>query len=370
MSEKVLLVLPHAPFSNFNCRIHSLEDHPDMPVVKRTLALREFFRRIVLVSGSSHSFGMPVMFDNIEYHTIKGRTALHGFFKAYDIKLLAIFLSSVLHYGRSLKVLNFSMASSSVVLCILSKTARIKFVTFFTSVPEAASKYKRKVLFDYKVLLMLSSKILTNNPFAKSRLLQIHFRRDIEIVPNFVEPKFKPFNLPRNLNWVLYAGRLDPEKRVSHLLQSFSLLKKSVSEARLYVIGDGPELEYLRILSEKLGVAESVRFLGWVAHGDLPLWMNQCGIFTLPSIHEGSPNVLLEAMACGTPVVCMDSPSIRWVVNGAGLLVQHSSIVKLMEAIEIVLLKNDLWNELSENGIARASDFKKEQFVMEIVKAL
>jgi glycosyltransferase involved in cell wall biosynthesis len=364
------MVLPHAPFLNLDNRIYDFQEHPDVPVVKRILALKNFFKQIIFVSGSLHDFGMPVMFSNIEYHTLKGQGMLHGFLKAYDIKLIAVFLSSVFRYGRSLKVLNFSMASSSVILCFLSRIMRIRFVTYFTGVPEAASRYQKKILLDYKLLLLFSSKIITNNPFVKNRLLQIHPSPDVEIVPNFVESNFKPFNLLRNKKWILYVGRLNSEKRVSHLLQAFSLLKRCINDVFLYMIGDGPELQSLSLLSRKLGIAESVQFLGWVRHADLPFWMNRCGLLVLTSIHEGFPNVLLEAMACGMPVICMNAPYAKWIVNHAAILVEPNSVKKLAEAIERVLLNDALWKKLSEKGIQRASIFTMERFVERIIGVL
>jgi glycosyltransferase involved in cell wall biosynthesis len=370
LKSKVLLVIPHAPFSNIDNRIKSFQQHPDVSVVKRTMVLANLFDKIIFVSGSSTKLQKPILFNNIEYHTIEGSLLLSGFLKSYDLKLLVLFFTLALRHSQKLRVLNFSMASSSVILCFFSKMMRIKFVTYFTGVPEAASRYKKKILLDYKLLLLFSSKIVANNPFVKNRLLQIYPSRDVEIIPNFVESNFKPFDLPRNKKWILYVGRLDSEKRVSHLLQAFSLLKKCIGNVFLYVIGDGPELQNLSLLSKKLGIAESVRFLGWISHENLPFWMNRCGLLVLPSIHEGFPNVLLEAMACGTPVICMDAPYAQWIVNHAALLVKPNSVKKLAEAIECVLLNDDLWRKLSEKGIERASIFKMEQFVERIIGVL
>jgi len=365
------MVIPHAPFSHVDNRIASFEQHPDVPVVKRTMALTGFFDKILFISSSSTKFPKPVLLGNIEYHTINGSSASSGFLKSYDLRLLTLFGSKVLRYGYWLRVLNFSMSSCSVVLCFLSKLFRIKFVTYFTGVPEAASHYKKKILLDYKLLLLFSSRVITNNLSVKNRLLEIHPRPDIEIVPNFVESKFKPISsLFRNKEWILYVGRLDPEKRVSHLLQAFSLLKKRVNDVRLHVIGDGPNLQSLRRLSERLGIAQSVRFLGWVTPRDTPYWMNRCRVLVLPSVHEGFPNVLLEAMACGTPVVCMDVPYARWAVGNDALLVEPNSAEKLAEALEYILQDHDLWKKLSLRGIKRASNFSKQQFVERINRIL
>jgi len=368
--DRVLMVIPHAPYGYLDNRIHSFQQHPDVPVVKRTLALTGFFSKILFVSGSSHKFQKPVLFDNIEYHTIAGSSTLGGFLKSYDPKLLVLFISMVLRYRNKLRVLNFSMASSSVILCFLSKVMKIKFTTFFTSVPESASRYRTKIVFDYKILLLFSSKAITNNPSVKNRLLKIHPRRDIKIIPNFIEPKFKLLNLPRNIKSILYAGRLDSEKRVSHLLKAFSMLKNSTSNITLYLVGKGPEMQNLSLLSEKLGIAKSVQFLGWVPNDELPFLMNRCGLFVLPSLHEGFPNVLLEAMACGTPVICMDASYARWIVDDVALLVEPNSVEKLAEAVERVLLNSDLWKKLSEKGIERALNFQMDQFIGPIMRVL
>jgi glycosyltransferase involved in cell wall biosynthesis len=105
---------------------------------------------------------------------------------------------------------------------------------------------------------------------------------------------------------VLGCGRLAPQKDFVTLLNAFALLRRS-GPMRLIVLGEGPERERLEGLARELGIADDVAFPGFM---DNPFpWMRRAALFVLSSVHEGLGNVLIEAMACGTPVASMDCPS-------------------------------------------------------------
>jgi glycosyltransferase involved in cell wall biosynthesis len=364
------MVLPHAPFLNFDNRIRDFQEHPDVPVVKRTLALKNFFKRIIFVSGSLHSFGMPIMFDNIEYHTLKGQGMLYGFLKAYDVKLLAVFLSSVFRYGHRLKILNFSMASSSVVLCFLSKILGITFTTYFTGVPEQAEICRGKIVLDYKMLIMFSRNVIVNNPVISKRLHTIHKRPYFDLIPNFVEEKFRHKKNSREPFSVLYAGRLEPEKRVDVLLHALAIVVKKIPETKLYITGTGSCYSLLKDLASELALDNAVHFLGWLPRDDIPRWMNRCTVFVQPSLYEGFPNALLEAMASGMAVVAMDVPYARWVVGNAGLLADPKSVDSLATCIYRLLADDKYRMMWVEKARLRASCFTKDTVVKMLVEAI
>jgi len=367
------MVIPHAPYSDLDNRIKSFQHHPDVPVVKRTMALARFFEKIIFVSGSSIGFQEPIMFENIQYHTIGGgASTLGGFLKSYDLKLLVLFVSLVLRYGHRLRVLNFSMASSSVILCLLSKVMRITFVTYFTGVPEQAHTYKKKIILDYKLLLFFSQKVFANNPVIIERLNLIHERDDIQLIPNFVEDEFDSHahGRPRIPFSVLYAGRLDPEKRVDHLLRAFVSVVNKVPEAKLYITGRGSCESELKLLTKKLGLERSVHFLGWLPREEVPRWMGQCMIFVQPSLYEGFPNALLEAMASGTAVIAMGVPYARWIVGNSGLLADVDSVDHMAACIYRLLVDGQYRTLWAEKARLQASLFQKDTVVKKLVEVI
>lgn len=107
-----------------------------------------------------------------------------------------------------------------------------------------------------------------------------------------------------DLNTVLFVGRLSPEKRVDHLLKAWALVEPQLANWRLLIVGDGP----LRTtLEQNASQLRRVEFLGW--HQQPQQIMATSQIFVLPSIYEGFPVAMLEAMYCGLPTIATNCSS-------------------------------------------------------------
>ena len=104
---------------------------------------------------------------------------------------------------------------------------------------------------------------------------------------------------------IISAGRLHRQKDFPSLLAAFAQLLAQ-QPARLIVLGEGPERSYLLRLAHELGISEHIDFPGFV--GNPYAYMARARLFVLSSRHEGLPTVLIEAMACGCPVVSTDCP--------------------------------------------------------------
>lgn len=166
---------------------------------------------------------------------------------------------------------------------------------------------------------------------------------------------------------LLYVGNLKASKGCIDLLEAFPALLAAKPQARLLYIGDGPCRAELLQRATTLGCAERVELKGAIKHDALGDWFRAADLLCLPSHNEGVPNVVLEAMACGTPVVATRVGGIPEVVPAqAGILVP----VKDRAALSAALL------ESSERGwdgaaiAAHAATFRWEDNVNRLATVL
>lgn len=170
----------------------------------------------------------------------------------------------------------------------------------------------------------------------------------IAVLPNFIDldavdrRAAEPGpDLPRDRFHVVTVGRLQPQKGHAHLLDAFARLaaKQWPRPPHLHLLGQGPLRDELERQVRDLALTNQVTFAGFVAN---PLaYMKRCDLFCLPSLYEGMPVALLEAMACGLPVVATDCPSgpREVLADGSfGRLVPVADPGALAEAIEAVFL--------------------------------
>lgn len=105
---------------------------------------------------------------------------------------------------------------------------------------------------------------------------------------------------------VISAGRLSKQKGQWHLIRAFHEVVKTVPDAKLVILGQGDEKEYLQYLVEAYGMNESVKFLGYKKNPYT--YLAKADLFAFSSVYEGLGNILVECMACGLPIVSVDCP--------------------------------------------------------------
>ncbi len=189
----------------------------------------------------------------------------------------------------------------------------------------------------------------------------------IEVVYAGVESRFRPMEgevaLQRvkrryglDFPFILSLGTLEPRKNFTGLIEAYALLK---DKGLKLVIAGGKGWLYEEIFArvEELGLKDKVIFPGFVADEDLPALYNLARLFVFPSLYEGFGLPPLEAMACGTPVVTSDRPSLPEVVGEAGLMVEATDSQALAKAIERALTDEDLRQEMKEKGLKQAARF-------------
>jgi glycosyltransferase involved in cell wall biosynthesis len=137
----------------------------------------------------------------------------------------------------------------------------------------------------------------------------------------------------------IYVGRLSPEKRVEDLLTAVAILSRTQNrKVRLLVVGDGPLRSPLETMATELGIAAHVHWLGAQPPSAVARLISAANVLCLGSLREGVPNVLMEAMACGVPVVATRVGGIPEVVpDFAGILVPPSNAEKFATGIATAL---------------------------------
>jgi glycosyltransferase involved in cell wall biosynthesis len=159
---------------------------------------------------------------------------------------------------------------------------------------------------------------------------------------------------------LLFSGRLDgphEQKGMDVLLKSLPLILRH-HKVVLSIIGTGPRLPQYQALAGALGVAEQVRFLGFVEHDDMASHYQQADLFVLPSRRESFGLVLAEAMACGLPVVATTAGAIPEVVEDGvtGVLVPPNAADALANAVVSLLSDRPRSNAMGAAGAQRARE--------------
>ena len=175
--------------------------------------------------------------------------------------------------------------------------------------------------------------------------------------------------IPADTRVVLAVGRLSKEKGHVDLLDAISLLRaaRDCAGIRFVLVGDGPERAVLQQRSHELGLADCVLFTGH--QEDIRTYYGLADAFVLPSHSEGSPNVLLEAMAAGLPIVSTDAGGAAELVSdgNTALVVERHAPQALSRAISALLDDRDLAGRLGAAARSAARDYTPEAYTRSVV---
>jgi glycosyltransferase involved in cell wall biosynthesis len=144
------------------------------------------------------------------------------------------------------------------------------------------------------------------------------------------------WEIPPPAKLLIWVGRMDPVKGLDHLLEALALLPADPS-THLLLVGDGPERSPTKARADRLGLSHRVHFTGF--REDIPALLAAADLFVFPSLTEGMPNALLEAMAAGLPVVACDVPGCRDLIDNQlnGCLVPPGSPPAMAAALAHLL---------------------------------
>lgn len=215
----------------------------------------------------------------------------------------------------------------------------------------------------------------TRNDMIKILGLQ---KEKIVVINSGVDKRFKPIKDAKEYirkkygiskPFILNVNTLDLRKNINTLLKAFYELKKKGLIYKLIIIGKSGDA-YKQIISyiQRFNLSNDVTLMGLIDENDIPYFYSAADLFVFPSLYEGFGFPVLEAMACGCPVITSNSSSLPEIVGKAGLMVDPINTKKLAEGMIEMLINKNLRKSMIKRGLKRAKTFSWENTAKETLK--
>jgi glycosyltransferase involved in cell wall biosynthesis len=216
--------------------------------------------------------------------------------------------------------------------------------------------------------------ILTLSSHARDELR--HFfpglRAPIHVVPAAPNPSFRPLDaaaiapaLARTgvrAPFLVAVGSVQPRKNLVRLVEAFQMLHRTNSDVQLVIVGpSGFRAEWVQETIVTRGLSDAVRLPGYVSEVDLAALYNAAIALVYPSVYEGFGLPVVEAMACGRPVIAANTSSLPEVAGDAAMLVDPFDVAALHAAMLRLVTDDRAARELGARGLARAAQFSWER---------
>jgi glycosyltransferase involved in cell wall biosynthesis len=206
---------------------------------------------------------------------------------------------------------------------------------------------------------------------TKSDLAALGFR-DVSIIHGAADVASTKGRGKAKAKTILYLGRLTRSKRVDHALRAFSIIRESEADARLWIAGSGPEEERLKSLADDLGISGSAEFFGRVSEGRKAELLSEAHLMLLPAVREGWGLVVLEANACGTPVIGYDVHGLRDSIEDGvnGYLVREGDFKAMADRAVGLLRDKEVLERISSASSEYSNRFSWEKSSREFLSFL
>jgi len=197
----------------------------------------------------------------------------------------------------------------------------------------------------------------------KSKIIVVHLAaEDIFTEPlnvSFIEKVKTKYTLP--LKFILHVGLIYPEKNVERLIQAFAKVAEKFPHKLVLVGGFRWKYEGVFKLIEKLNLKDKIIMIRWVSHSELRVFYRLADLFVFPSLYESFGMPVLEAMACGCPVVTSSTGATPEIVGDAALIVDPRSVDEIYKATMRVLKDKALRAKVISKGYTQAKKFSWEK---------
>ena len=328
---------------------------------------------IITHTDDSSLAGHPAFASNVKIVEIIHNLGQHKVYRViYYILTQLRILYATLSYLRDKKTWIFFIDNGLILPMISAKLLRKKTLIILGGNKDLEIKI-RKDYFDYiahcfaKLNLHLCDRIVVYSPgLISSWNLEKHRDKIIATHRHFLD--FGKFKVVTDFNdrslLIGYIGRLSREKGILNLVQALPFLLRDHGDIHMMICGSGDMEEEIKEYLQKNNLLNSVSICGWIRHDDLPNHLNKLKLLVMPSYTEGLPNVMLEAMACGTPVLATPVGAIPDVIidGKTGFIMENNSPECIAENVIRALNSPDL-ERIAEDG----RRFVEENFTFETV---
>ncbi|MFB3896263.1 MAG: glycosyltransferase family 4 protein [bacterium] len=218
----------------------------------------------------------------------------------------------------------------------------------------------------------LATAIIVDSAAIKQDLMRIYKVPERKITVIHLAPSSQYHPMPRDAAqkyladsyhidypFILFVGTLEPRKNIAGLIQAYHQLPGEVqNQYKLVLVGKkGWQYQSLFNLVTKLNLENHVVFTDYIPESDLVYFYNAAAVFVYPSLYEGFGLPVIDALACGTPVVTSDTSSMPELVSYAGILTAPEDSKRIASAMSRILTDRDLANHLAEKAIIRSKLF-------------
>ncbi len=225
-------------------------------------------------------------------------------------------------------------------------------------------------LIEHLVSKLISDSIAVSTA-TKNNLESIGVENErIHIIPNGIDIERIEKIIPSSAECdILFTGRLIKEKNVDMLLEAVYYLRKTVPDIKCHIIGDGPEKERLIGLAGERGLPDNVKFFGFMEYDEIIACMKSSKVLVLPSSREGFGMVVIEAFACGVPVITVKNQrnaASMLVSEGTGFVVNPDAR-ELRGAIHKIITDGALREKMSVSAVEAAREYDWDKMAKELI---
>lgn len=216
-----------------------------------------------------------------------------------------------------------------------------------------------------------ADRLLAVGSVLKSKMMN-YTDKEITVVPNVLPERFRVYQKSskeeKNFTFISVVGTLTKEKKIDLLVEAFKELYKTYTDIRLIICGAGNLMEELKAYVKDINLDSKIDFLGVINNNDLPVVLNNCDCFVLPSIVETFGVVYIEAAGCGLPLIGANSGGTADIINDDnGIIIRQPQVDCLVNAMEHMYNQHTLYNAelISRQAI---ENFGKDSFCEKIIK--